>query len=146
MSIWVSVADSAKAKILVAEGQGLGAVLIEHHVIDHEEGRLHEREMSSDRPGRFSDRSGQARHAVSNQVNPKKQETIRFAREVANYLEEQRNAHSIERLYVVAPPAFLGLLREHFSDELNDLVVSSIDKNIVNEDSVAIRKHLPDFL
>jgi len=144
MTIWVVVADSAKARILEAEKRS--AKLAEIHAMDHGEGRLREHEMSSDKPGRAFDRVGGGRHAMSSAVSPKKQEAIRFAKQVADYLEDGRNRNRFDRLYVLASPAFLGHLRDHFSDALMQLVVASVDKNFVDEDVQTIQAQLPDFL
>jgi len=144
MSIWVVVADSAKARVLAAEKRG--AKLSEVHTLEHGEGRLREHDMTSDRPGRAFDSVGAGRHAMSSQVSPKKQEAIKFAKQVADYLESGRNSNSFDRLYVMAAPEFLGHLRDHFSDPLTQLVIASIDKNYVDEGVDVIQAQLPDFL
>ncbi|OIO73684.1 MAG: Host attachment protein [Zetaproteobacteria bacterium CG1_02_53_45] len=144
MSIWVVVADSAKARFLTAEKGG--EKLTEVHALEHGEGRLREHDMISDRPGRAFDSVGGGRHAMSSQVSPKKQETIKFAKQVADYLEAGRNSNSFDRLYVMAAPEFLGHLRDHFSDSLAQLVIASIDKNFVDGEIDVIQAQLPDFL
>jgi len=144
MNIWVVVADSARAKVLAAEKRS--AKLAEIHVMEHGAARLREHELTSDRPGRSFDGVGGGRHAVGTTVGPKKQEAIRFAKEVADYLEAGRNSNRFDRLYVIASPEFLGHLRDHFSDMLTGLVAASIDKNFVNEDVDVIRAQLPDLL
>lgn len=144
MSIWVVVADSAKARFLTAESRV--AKLAEIHAMEHGEGRLREHDMISDRPGRAFDSAGEGRHAMSSQVGPKEQESIKFAKLVADYLEGERNNNSIDSLYVMASPEFLGHLRNHFSDSLSQLVTASIDKNFVDDRADVIRAQLPDFL
>jgi len=144
MSIWIVVADSAKARILAAEKRN--AKLVEIHDMEHGEARLHEHELTSDRSGRAFDSVGMGRHAMGNSVSPKKQEAIKFAKQVADYLESGRNNNSFDSLYVIASPEFLGHLRDHFSDALTQLVAASVDKNFVDEETDAIRAQLPDFL
>lgn len=72
MSIWVVVADSSKARILMAEKPGVG--LAEIDALEHPEGHFHERELTSDLPGRVFDRRGEGRHAVGSGVDPKQHE------------------------------------------------------------------------
>jgi protein required for attachment to host cells len=141
---WVVVADSSRARILMAEKPGMG--LLEIDSLEHPEGRLHEQELTSDLPGRAFDSGGQGRHVMGTSVEPKKQEAIKFAKLVADHLESGRTTGSFSRLYVIAPPAFLGQLRDHLSTSLERIVQGTIDKNLVAQDETAIRAQLPDYL
>ena len=141
---WVVVADSSTARILMAENPATG--LAEIDCLEHPEGRLHEQELTSDLPGRAFDSGGEGRHAMGSPVEPKKQEAIKFAKLVAEYLESGRTTGSFSKLYVIAPPAFLGQLRNHFSSSLQRIVQGTIDKNLVTQDETAIRAQLPDYL
>ena len=141
---WVVVADSSGARILMAEKPAAG--LSEVDSLEHPEGRLHEQELTSDLPGRAFDSGGEGRHAMGSPVEPKKQEVIKFAKRVAEHLESGRAAGRFSRLYVNAPPAFLGQLRNHFSSSLERTIQGTIDKNLVSMDETAIRAQLPDYL
>ncbi len=144
MSIWVVVADSAKARILMAEKPGME--LSEIEVLNHPEGRLHEQELTTDLPGRTFDSVGEGRHTMSSSVDPKKQEMIKFARQVTDHLEVGRATGRFEKLYLIAAPAFLGHLREHLSASLQRIVMGSLDKNLVAQDETMVRAQLPDYL
>jgi len=144
MNIWVVVADSAQARILAAEKST--DTLCEEAVLVHPESRLLEHELTSDQPGRVFDSTGRGRHAMGKSVDPKKQEVIIFSKQVAEYLEAGRHAHRFDKLYVLAAPAFLGHLRDHFSTPLSNTIAGSIDKNLVDRDIDEIRSHLPEFL
>ena len=61
-------------------------------------------------------------------------------------LESARTAGEFNKLYVVAAPTFLGLLRKHQSSALRQLVAGEVDKNLSTKDPAAIRKQLPDYL
>ncbi|ATX79930.1 hypothetical protein Ga0123461_1516 [Mariprofundus aestuarium] len=141
---WVVVADSSKARILMAEKPGMG--LSEIDSLEHPEGRLHEQELTSDLPGKAFDSGGEGRHAMGASVDPKKHEAIKFSKRVVDYLEAGRNAGSFTKLYLIASPAFLGQLREHLSSPLQHIVQGSIDKNLVAQDEKAIRALLPEYL
>ncbi len=142
--IWVVVANSSRARILMAEEPGMG--LSEIDSLEHPEGKLHEQELTSDLPGRAFDSGGQGRHVMGTPVDPKKQEAIKFSKQVADHLETGRIAGSFVKLYVIAPPAFLGQLRDHLSTSLERIVQGTIDKNLVAQDEKAIRAQLPDYL
>jgi len=141
---WVVVADSSKARILMAGKPGMG--LLEIDSLEHPEGRLHEQELTTDLPGKAFDSGGEGRHAMGSPVDPKKHETIKFSKRVVDYLEVGRNAGSFAKLYLIASPAFLGQLREHLSPSLKHIVQGSIDKNLVAQDEQVIRAQLPEFL
>jgi len=142
--IWVVVADSSRARILMAGKPGMG--LLEIDSLDHPEGRLHEQELTTDLPGKAFDSGGQGRHTMGSSVDPKEHEAIKFSKRVVSYLEAGRNAGSFAKLYLIASPAFLGQLREHLSSPLEHLVQGSIDKNLVAQDETMIRAQLPDYL
>jgi len=144
MNIWIVVADSAKARILTADKSCCG--LCEKVILEHPESRLREHDLTSDQPGRAIDSVGQGGHAMGKSVDPKKQEVIAFSKTVADYLEAGRNDHSFGKLYVIAPPTFLGYLRDQFSAPLAKAIAASIDKNLVDLDLEQIRSHLPEFL
>ena len=55
-------------------------------------------------------------------------------------------ADNSRKLYVVAAPAFLGMLRHHHSAALRPLIAAEIDKNLAAHDPATIRKALPEFL
>lgn len=141
---WVVVADSSRARILMAEKPGMGISDID--CLEHPEGRLHEQALTSDLPGRAFDSGGEGRHALGSSVDPKKQEAIKFAKLIADYLESGRTAGSFAKLYLIAPPAFLGQLRDHLSTSLERMVRDTIDKNLVAQDKKTIRAQLPDYL
>jgi len=144
MCTWIIVADSTKARVLSAEKPGMG--ISEIDLLQHPEGRLHEQELTTDLPGRAFDSVGDARHAMSSPVDPKEQEVIKFAKQVADYLEVARVSGRLTRLYLIAAPAFLGHLRESLTTPLSRIVKDSIDKNLVAQDSAVIRAELPRSL
>ena len=92
--------------------------LIEVATLDHPEGRLKSQSIDADRPGRSFESAGAKRHAMSREVDPKKQEAIAFAKEVAERLESARVHGEMDRLILVAAPEFLGLLRDDLTSEL----------------------------
>ena len=141
MTIWVLAADSARARFFAADtAQG---PLKEVADLVHPEARMHERDMASDGPGSAYDSVGQGRHSVGNAVEPKEEEAIRFAKEVCTRLDSARVAGDFDKLYVVAAPRFLGMLRDGLSEPTRKLVAAEIDKNLAAHKPDEIRSHLP---
>lgn len=142
--IWVVVADSSKARILAAKKAN--GTLAEIRCMEHPEGRMHAQELTSDLPGRAFDSGGQGRHAMSNEVDPKKHELIRFAKEISQALEAGLAEKNFSKLYLLAPPAILGQLRSEFSPSLARTVAGESGKNMVNHRVEEIRRQLPEYL
>jgi protein required for attachment to host cells len=61
-------------------------------------------------------------------------------------LETARNQGLFRKLYVVAAPAFLGLIRRQLTPALRQLIAGEVDKSLAGQDPATIRKALPDFL
>ncbi|MDQ3262725.1 MAG: host attachment protein [Myxococcota bacterium] len=55
-----------------------------------------------------------------------------FAHQLAGYLEESLEKNQFERLILVSPPEFLGLLRAGLSKPVQDRVVDSMNKDLVS--------------
>jgi protein required for attachment to host cells len=142
--VWILVADSTQARIFTAENSV--SDLIEIETLLHPEGRVHEQELDSDLPGKSRAASGTGGHAYEDEVSPKEQEEINFAKLVATHLCDELNQNKFEKLFVVAAPAFLGDLRNAFSTRLTKHVAYTSDKNVVTLSPKEIRGHLPHSL
>ncbi len=79
-------------------------------------------------------------------LDPKKHEAAIFARELADVLHHGCSTGTCDRLYIAAAPAFLGLLRKHYSKPVQQMLVQEINSNLVALPPDAVRRHLPEFL
>ena len=140
MSMMIVVADSARARVFTADSAH--SPLNEIETMAHPEGRMHEQDMVSDMPGKDSGKGGGGDHAYQEKIEPKEQEIIEFARRIAGYLDDARKANKLNKLILVAAPAFLGELRTHLSSETSEKIVFELDKNIAHHSAEDIRKHL----
>lgn len=141
---WVLVADKSRARIFSKNGR---SPFREEETFIHPESRLHEQDLTSDLPG--SDGGGNSsgqRHGKGPRVSPKRHEAQVFCKQVADHLESARAEQRFQRLLVVAPPAFLGLLREQFSPPLGALVTREVNKNLVHLKADELRAQLPVLL
>jgi len=145
MSIsWILAADSAHAKILRADNRVGPLIPIEE--MEHPESRMKNGELYSDQPGRTFDSGGQGRHVMENEVDAKTEESLRFAKKLCEKLRQGALDKAFDKLYILAPPAFLGELRECLDANLKSLVAGEITKDVVKQTPEEIRKKLPDFL
>ncbi len=143
-STWIIVADSSRARIFSTETSS--SPLVEIEALTHGEGRLHDRELTEDLPGKIKNVGGVGGHAFEQPTDPKKYEADIFAHRIIHYLEDAHNANRISRLLVIAEPSMLGLLRKDMPAQIKKLIAFELDKNITSLGADEIRKHLPDYL
>jgi protein required for attachment to host cells len=140
---WIVVANNSRARFFTTETES--SPLTEMEALTHQEGRLHDRDITSDLAGKIKGEGGGG-HAFEQPTDPKKHEAEVFAHQVANYLEAAHNEHKFDQLLLVAEPSFLGLLRNQLSEQLKKRVCFELDKNITTETPAEIRAHLPEYL
>lgn len=144
MSItWVVVADSSRARIFSAEKPA--SPLEEIETLSHPEGRLHQGDLVSDKPGRDNNATSGS-HNMGHETDAKEEEALRFAAMVCERLEEGRCKGLFEKLYVISAPSFLGLLRKQQNSALRKTVAAEIPKNLSTHTPIEIRKSLPKYL
>jgi protein required for attachment to host cells len=142
---WVVAADHARARVFQTESSS--APLVEIDTLVHAEGRMHDRDITSDLPGKVKNPGGHGGgHAFEQETDPKKHEADVFAGEIVHYLGEAHNANRFDRLIVIAEPSVLGLIRQHMPNPLNALVSLELDKNLAGMTAAEIRDHLPEYL
>jgi protein required for attachment to host cells len=144
MTTWVLVADTYRARVFGAERPA--SPLSELRDLASPEARLHEGDLVSDRGGRDANPMAGGGHGLGDNRSHKQDIADRFAQQVCNVLETARVAGELSKLYVIAAPAFLGLLRKHQSPLLRQLVAGEVDKCLASQDPASIRRHLPDYL
>lgn len=141
---WIAVADRNRCRVF--EQSSRHGPLEEVVDLVSPMARLKSQDINADRPGRAFDSAGQGRHAMSSTIEPTEQETIRFAKEVADELHRGRMQHRFEKLYVIAEPRFLGHLRQALPRPLEEAVAAEIDKDWTGLAVEEIRKRLREAL
>jgi protein required for attachment to host cells len=131
MKTWVAVASGARARLF--ESSARRAPLREVADLVNPEEPLPARALKSDRPGRSVDARGGRGHAMQTRVGPKEQVARRFAKRVIERLERGLKGHDFDRLYLVAPPHFLGLLRGQMDAALARSVRGELPKDLTRE-------------
>ncbi len=143
MPTWILVADNSRARIFSAE-KAAGA-LTEVSALTYPEGRLHAGDLTTGKAGR-GQAPGAGAHGINGEDGHKQDNADRFASLICDDLEAARNQGRFSKLYVVAAPLLLGLLRKHQSAPLRQLIAGELDKNLTTQTPEAIRGHLPDYL
>lgn len=136
---WVVVAESSRARIFSMDRPSNS--LQELEGLTNPDMRMQQQDLTSDRPGRSHNSQG-VRHALQTEVDPRHEEAIRFAKRIAERVEQGRTTGKFDRLLLAAPPEFLGLLRQHLSDVTLRQVTRTLDKNLVQMDPGEIRARL----
>jgi len=142
--IWVLTADASRAKIWAAPTPSSPLELVRE--MESPEGRMHERDLTSDLPGRAFDSSGSGRHTMEQEVSPKKEAAIRFSHELAGALAEACKQSAFGKIYLAAAPSFLGLLRGCCKEILKQCDVVEVDKDYATMAAGELRSHLPEYL
>lgn len=144
---WILVADPSGARLFASKGvifRGDWELVGE---FQHPEGRMKPHEILSDRAGRVK-QSGpvEMRAAIEPHTPVKKVLAETFARVLAKKLEAGLDPRQYDRLVLVAPPSFLGILRKQLSDEVSKRVVSAVEKDYLHLEEQKLREHLSQQL
>jgi protein required for attachment to host cells len=105
--------------------------LLQLQIMVHTESRSRNLDISTDKPGRTQHRTRDGkRGSMDPRTFPKEVERQIFAREVAGFLSNRAKRGEFVDLVLVAPPRFLGLLRELLSDLPQTMAVKTVDKDL----------------
>jgi len=143
---WILVAHQAGARVFENRGPGKGLELVDQ--IDHPEGRERDGEIDTDRPGRsFRKNSADPRRAaMSRSEGPHDRVVAAFARDLARRLLQGRVENRFQRLVLVAPPRFLGLLRASLDGPTEQLVIGSLDKDLAKAEKPELIEHIGEVI
>jgi len=136
---WIVLADSGRARLYEVKGVRRDWTRVRE--LDHPESRLHESELLSDKPGRVKQSSGR-RAALEWRTPRHKVEAEKFAREVSKVLTAMVDALPPERIVLVTPPPFLGLLRDKLVARVEALIVSVVEKDYLHLEPPELKERL----
>lgn len=141
--VWIVVADGARGRFFrLSEDRELVSAYA-HELVGE---MLANRDVVSDRPGRTFDRGGDGRHAMEPHSDPKRHAKTVLAREIGRLLEEERKKQSFDQLVIVAPPQFLGDLRNEMTKPLQGLIAKEINKDLSKLAPHQLKIQLSDVL
>lgn len=140
----ILVCDAQKALIVGNSGTPVHPELVIEKTIEFDEDEF--ASAREDRSGRRFDGGGtggsfRARSAMETsdqhaEVSAKV--AVQIVAELANYIKDRRTG----QIVVVAPPAFLGLLRTKYTDSLNNKILDEVPKNLTEMPVKEIQKAL----
>lgn len=135
---WIVSADSARARILQVADREKHLLEIENLL--NPEGRMHDRELSTDAEPRQHGPGGT--QSAPDAMGPVEHSVELFSKRIGDYLEKARTDHRYDRLVVVAPPKFLGTLRKDLGKEVAKLVSKEIPKDLSWLNARELEQHL----
>jgi protein required for attachment to host cells len=136
----VLVAHDAGARVFDQRGPGKG--LIELSDIAFEDGRRSLTEINADRPGR----RGSTGHAFEPHEDARTHAVHHFARTLVEDLALAHHRGEFSRLILVAPPRFLGFLREALAPKLRRAVIGTIAKDLPRATIPELCTHLAAYV
>jgi protein required for attachment to host cells len=140
----VVAADSARARLFRAGTPD--APLEEVDELLNPEARLHEGDLVEDSAGRRGTRPTQAKRSALGGETAKRHRAEEFAAVVCEHATWQLRAAHAHRLYLVAEPEFLGLLRRTLDRSVLKQVAGAVAKSVTGKPAGRIRAALPDRL
>lgn len=140
----VVAADSARARLFRAGTPD--APLEEVDALVNPEARLHEHDIVEDSAGRRGTRPTQAKRSALGGETAKRHRAEEFAAAVCEHATHQLRAARADRLYLVAEPEFLGLLRRILDRSVARQIAGSVAKSVTSKPPSRIRAALPSRL
>jgi len=107
----------------------------------HPAGAAREQDIAADRPGRAFDSFGKGRHAMSAAESGREHEIRRFAKDVAELVNSKIASGDLAHLVLIAPPRFLGYLRQDLSDMASRAVRVAAPKNLTHLEADEIKRY-----
>lgn len=139
MKHWIVAASSSSARYFSAPG--LQVPMEEHFSIDNAEARLREKDLTTDRAGKFGD-DGPGAHGYGIRDTAVRKSQQDFARSVVDHIEKARAAGEFQHLSIVATPEFLGMMRKHMSPTTQRMVLEEVTKDLSGESAERIQASL----
>ncbi len=129
-SFWVLVADNSQAKIYHFDKGKKTLDIVDE--IDHQEGRWHRNDFVTSSPGRSVGSAGTGNaHMMGTDNSPKANESVSFARMIANSINHAYKLHQFATLRICAPPKLLGEILPSISKNIPQ--GEHINKDLVHE-------------
>lgn len=138
--VWVMVADAARARLF--EMPLRGANMTEIACYAYPESRSPGQHASHDRLPRTQESGNAVRHAIEPHTSLREKHLLQFAGMLQGTLQRGRLEGRYDHLVLVAPPRFLGVLRERLDKETRDCVIDELDHDLIGLSPTALRARL----
>jgi len=137
MKTWVVVADASRARLF--EKNALSP-LTELQTFIHVQSRQSNAD-TTDEHGRVFE-NGRPRHYIEPKTSPQQQEEQEFAHELGRFLDGAEAEHRFDHLVLIAPPEFLGELRDSIETRTQRHIAGTLNKNLTLEPPKRIARYL----
>lgn len=142
---WVVVADSSRARIFQTDASL--ERLVEVQDLLNPEGRLDDADMRNDAKGRFYGKGERFQgHTAEPNLTKEAHDAALFSREIGQFLAQGRDAQQYDSLVVVAPPEFLGQLRQELPERVGRCIKQQMNRDISNWNNDQISAYLKQQL
>mgnify|MGYP005664286107 CR=1 FL=1 len=146
MTIWILVANSSEANLYASASMVTlndRTDLKAFESFYHPESRERSGDIASDRSGNFKHGGGSG--SFVEESDPHDHEVVKFAKQVADFVNQEHAANKYDDLVVVAPPGFYGHLKQNFSNQVSSALSKYIDKDYVNDEPRQLAVHLSSY-
>jgi len=142
---WILIADASRARVFAVTKKSEPWALVKE--VAHPQSRSKGMDIMADKPGRVSQSKG-VRHRPGMQptTDPKEAEAERFALQLAGLLDEGHGHNAYARLVLVAPPHFLGLLRDAVSGQVKKQISATVGRDLSMLKDHELPERLADVL
>lgn len=148
MRIRVLVADQGGARLfdvdaaqrrlaLAGERRNPGAHLLEQELVSDKPGRVFDHAPGAGRRGAV------ARHGTAGEHTAHRQQGERFAREVAQWMDQEHGQRGFDQLVLVAGPVFLGMLRGSLGEAVASRIAVEVHKDLTHQSAATVADALP---
>jgi protein required for attachment to host cells len=142
-TVWILVCDAARARLFEIRNDDPT-----WHVcgtFDHMQSRRRTSELAGDHLGQRSSEGPSVHHsALAPASSPKEIQKGHFGHSLATMLDQAMRSQRFDRWVLVAPPHFLGMLKNELTLELQKHLVATIDKDLIHLDIHQLSERLRD--
>ena len=127
---WILCANRSSASLFESDWPGKSMRRIQD--IPHLQGRMQNKDIDTDKPGRVFDSFGEGRHSTSPKQEPTEHIAQQFALDLAELLNKGRLTNAYDKLFLIAEPKFLGVLRAALDKNTESLVTQTVNKELLD--------------
>ena len=127
---WILSANRSNASLFESDWPGNSMRRLQD--IPHPQGRMQNKDIDTDKPGRVFDSFGNGRHSTSPKQEPTEHIAQQFALDLAEILNKGRLTHAYNNLVLIAEPKFLGVLRAALDKNTESLVTQTVNKELID--------------
>ncbi|OOG63483.1 hypothetical protein B0E46_10895 [Rhodanobacter sp. B04] len=138
---WLLVADAAKARLF--EIPRKGADLAEIACFANPNARSPGQHPEHGRSGRTHESANSAHHAIEPHTSLREKHAMQFADQLRDAIQQGRIENQYDQLVLMAPPRFLGMLRDRLDDQTRKRVVAEVGSDLLALSPNELRAHLP---